>query len=394
MSEVKNLAIPPALYDYVLYYECAAKDWVKGAKKTSVKGDGGLMNLINWNVTYSHDPNDAGGPTKFGVTKATWESFVSKHPGKGYSRVLNSMNKNSWLDVVAWYWNDLSCGGKSANYACAFTLFQMAWGGFSASNQDALLKKLRDNADNKEYKFLQTGSRYRRIADATHAYTDPMLAYDYIRKAKSTYLYNISAPGKSNNIYRCGWLTRNTLSFTPYGLYISKISYKDGGLNSNSTLDQWEGVAVKWSKENKSGYVKIMDWGATPESIEKISSSVYDLGSYGTNSSSGGVGSSSGGSYSGGPYSGCGGIYQLGNYSNAPDANIQHVQAQNREEVLNTLVGGSAITDIQKCSELITTDKKKRVVNKSNKSKDDETKNDTTKDGETKSDTTTNTTTV
>ena len=50
MAEVKTLTPPPALYDYVLYYECAEKDWIggKSSVKTNVKGDGSLMDYINW----------------------------------------------------------------------------------------------------------------------------------------------------------------------------------------------------------------------------------------------------------------------------------------------------------------------------------------------------------
>ena len=71
-------------------------------------------------------------------------------------------------------------------------------------------------------------------------------------------------------------------------------------------------------------------------------------------------------SSSGGAYSGCGGVHQLGNYSNAPDAQITHQQTQSREEVLNTLVGGSYTPDqVKKCDELITSDKKKNKKQKS-----------------------------
>lgn len=67
-----------------------------------------------------------------------------------------------------------------------------------------------------------------------------------------------------------------------------------------------------------------------------------------------------------GSYGGCGGVYQLGNYSNAPDVQIVNQQAKNREEVLNTLLGGSYTPEqVKKCDELITSDKKKNVKIKS-----------------------------
>lgn len=365
MAEVKTLTPPPALYDYVLYYECAEKDWRGGnsSVKTNVKGDGGLMDLINWNSTYSYDPDDAGGKTLFGVTESTWKSFVNKYPNKGYNTSLNSMGKQGWIDVIGYFWDNYSCGGKSANYACAFALFQMAWGGFSKNNLEKLLKTLKENADKKDYVFSNSGGYYSQIADATHAYTDSMVAYDYIRKAKSTYLYNISTPDRTNKKYRCGWLTRNTLSFTPYGLYICKSGYSNmgKGLKYESTLNQWEQASIELAQENKSGYVKIFDWGASPESIEKITSSTYDLTSYGSGTSGGYSGGSTGGSYSG-----CSGVYQLGNYSNTSDMAITPQQTQNREEVLNTLVSNSYTPDkVKKCSELITADKKKGIKTKS-----------------------------
>jgi hypothetical protein len=265
------------------------------------------------------------------------------------------------MDVMYYYWNDYSCGSKSANYACAFALFQMAWGGFSSTNLKNLLKTLKENADIKDYAFKEKGGNYEKIADATHAYTDPMVAYDYIRKAKSSYLYNISTPDRTNKKYRCGWLTRNTLSFTPYGLFVPiSVSYKTANLKYESPLSQWEDVALKWANENISGYVKIMDWGASPESIEKMTNSTYDyvsaVESYAPNSN----GSSSG------AYGGCGGVYQLGNYTNAPEIQIIHQQNQSREDVLNTLVNGSYTpNDIKKCAELISSEKKKNKRTKS-----------------------------
>ena len=71
---------------------------------------------------------------------------------------------------------------------------------------------------------------------------------------------------------------------------------------------------------------------------------------------------------SGGAYGGCSGVYQLGNYSNTSNTNmaIKKQQTKNREEVLNTLVSNSCTPDqVKKCSELISTDKKKEIKTKS-----------------------------
>jgi hypothetical protein len=240
----------------------------------------------------------------------------------------------------------------------------MAWGGFSKNNLIKLLNTLKSNADKKDYPFVNKGGYYSQIADATHAYTDPMIAYDYIRKAKSTYLYNISTPDKTNSKFRCGWLTRNTLSFTPYGLYICKFSYKNSGkgLQYSSTLNQWETAAVEMAKENKSGYIKIFDWGASPESIEKIAANnTFDYTSsadaYGTSNNTSSIG--------GGAYSGVGGVSNLGSYTNS-SSYPHNSQPESKESILNTLVSGSPTpNDIKKCSELLTTDKKKGIKLKS-----------------------------
>lgn len=355
-NEVKILEPTPALYDFVLYFECAEKDWLSGAKKTSIKGDGSLVDLINWNSTYSYDPNDAGGKTLFGVTEDAWKDFVNKYPNKGYTNDLNSMGRQGWFDQINWYWSEKSSSGKCANYACAFLMFQMVWMGFNSNAQKNLLNTLKANADIKGYTFNTSGSIYQQIADATHAYTDPMIAYDYMRKANAAYYYNISTPDKTNKKYRMGWLNRSALAYTPYGLYVpTTIDGKSAGLQYSSTLDDWESTAIRLVESNAKGYIKIMDWGAKPESIEKITNSTYDFTSLiGSNYSTYSNSSSSG------VYSGCSGVYKLGNYTNAPEIDIIHQQNQNREEVLNTLLKGSYTpNDVKQCDELISSEKKK-----------------------------------
>ena len=363
-DEVKRLSIPAALYDYVLFFECASKDWKKGAKKSTIKGDGSLMDLINWNSTYSYDEDDKGGKTLFGVTEAAWQGFVSANPNQGYSTNLNSMGKRGWLAVMERYWSTLSKADLCPNYACAFALFQMRWGGFTESSQKKLLNKLKENADKKDYPFITSGGYYRKIADACHAFTDPMKAYEYLRKAKSTYLYNISTPDRTNKKYRMGWLNRNVLPFTLYGLYIpTNFGGKNIGLKYESTLKDWYEKVNNLIESGKEGYIRIMDWGADPETIAKISATAYDYSDV----------ASSGGYYgtSSGAYVGCGGVGQLGSYGSSiseyySGPQVEHIQSQNREEVLNTLVKGSYESkSINKCLELISVDKKKNRKKKS-----------------------------
>ena len=363
MAEGKTLTPPPALYDYVLFYECASKDWNNIGQKKLVKGDGGLMNAINWNSTYSYDPDDAGGKTLFGVTEAVWKNYVSTHPNKGYKSDLNTMGKNGWLDIMGYFWSEYGHADKCVNYPCALLLFQMAWGGFGGS--ETLLKNLKNNADIKDYPFItKKTSIYKKIADATNAYTDPMIAYNYMRNSLLSYYYNISTPNRTNKKYRVGWLNRAALPFTLYGLYIpTNFGGGNVGLKYESTLQQWDNKVTELVTQNKSGYVKIFDWGVTPESVEAMSSIPYN---YESNSQSY---SSSGGNYSG-AYSGCGNVSQLGSYTSGTQSTQQNAnqQTKNRESVLNTLVGGSYTPNgIKKCSELLSSDKKKGIKPKSEK---------------------------
>lgn len=365
MAEVKTLSPTPALYDFVLYFECASKDWLQGAKKSSIKGDGSLVDLINWNSTYSYDPDDAGGKTLFGVTESSWKEFVKKYPNKGYSNDLNSMGKQGWFDQINWYWSEKSSSGKCANYACAFLMFQMVWIGFNSKAQENLLSTLKSNADIKDYSFITTGNTYRKIADATHAYKDPMIAYDYMRKANAAYYYNISTPDRTNKKYRMGWLNRSALSYTPYGLYVpTTIDGKSVGLQYSSTLDEWETTAIKLAQNNTSGYVKIVDWGIEPESLDNISSNPY---SYEDATKTYSNFNSSSRNISSGSYGGCGNVSQLGSFTKTTGTNSNKnkdvsAKTKNRESILNTLVKGSYTpNNVKKCDELTSSDKKKNV---------------------------------
>lgn len=367
MADVEKLTIPPAIYDYVLYYECAKKDWLDYRKRSQVKGDGSLMDAIKWDVTYSIHPNDTGGATKFGIIKTTWESFVNSNPGKGYNKDLNSMDRKGWMDVVGWFWGGYSYASLAANYACACLLFQMAWGGFSAASK--LVDTLKANADIPGYSYIKSGTSYKKIADATHAYNDPMKAFGIMRNAILSYYFNISRPdyinsiGKTNDVYRVGWFNRVAIPFTMYGLYadVTLNGGKGLGLRYESTISDWDSAISRFMQNGAKGVIKLFDWGVDPSTIEETMSSIYDL-----SSSFGSYGSMSSSSYSSGAYGGCGGVSQLGNYTNAPDAQIVHQQVQNREDVLNTLLSGSYMpNEVKKCDELITTDKKKNKKQKS-----------------------------
>ena len=357
MADDKTLKVINSIYDYVLYYECAQKDWLDYKKKGTITGDGGLMKYIKWDVTSTTVKGDSGGATKFGITHGTWSNYVKSHPNKGYNKDVNSMNKQGWLDVVEWFWNNLSYAGYAANYACAIVLFQMRWGGYSDASAKKCLSALKQNADKKDYNYITNGASLKKIADATHAFSDPMKAFTILRKSLLTYYYNISTPNKTNKKFRVGWFNRVAIPFSAYGLYV------DVGLNGGrtlklkyeSTIDDWENALSQHFKNGAKGLRKILDWGIDPETAEKL---IADSGSYDMSTTEG---SSSSGSSSG-SYKGCGGVYNLGDYSNLPDMEITHQQVQSREEVLNTLLGGSYTPDdVKKCNELITVDKKKSI---------------------------------
>lgn len=370
MAENK-LAVPAFLYDYVLYHECAEKDWSNPSAKKSVKGDGSLMNAINWNSTSTTVPGDSGGATLFGVTHGTWSSYVNSHPNKGFNPVLNTMGQKGWLDLInEYFWDEWSNACRCANYACAMMLFQAAWGGFASANE--CLTALKNKKD-KDYNFLKKGSIYKKIADATHAYNDPMKAYGVMRESLYNYIYNLSSPGRSKAQFRVGWMRRYVLAFRPSGLFLDDgISYskKRSGLDDRSSLSDWDELAKGWETSNKSGYIKLFDWGATPEQIANMT--ISSSTSYNPNSAGGGT---SGNPYNSSLYQSLissdakyGNVYKLGNYASQPDAEIEYKQSQNKDDVLNTLVNGAyEKEEIKKCVELISPDKKKNAKNKSEK---------------------------
>ena len=60
--------IPASVYDYLLFYECASKDWLpgKGSQKIVIakNSPGTLVDNINWSVGGTTVPGDSGGNTK------------------------------------------------------------------------------------------------------------------------------------------------------------------------------------------------------------------------------------------------------------------------------------------------------------------------------------------
>ena len=366
-SKKTKLSMPPGLYDYVVYYECAPSNWPNNKRPSAdnFDGSGKSVDLVKWDSTSHTAKYDSGGATKVGVTHSTWDSLRNnpkQYPefSKYKNMSIDAMSKEAWLEVMDQFWSE-SHSGDCANHACACLLFQAKWGGFLGF--DSLIAELKKNSDIPDYPFK--GTRYAGVADATNAYTDPMKAYIIIRKKVLNYLISISDPNSPNerqrNNYqnRMGWYNRLALAFPLQGLYIDVGLNGVGHLSPAITRDTTSADTIidsvaKHYQNGGRGMKQLIDWGLSPEELEeKIASGEYDF----IHGDSGGYSSQ----YSGGSYSGCNSISQLGNYSNAPDATVVHQQVQSKEEVLNTLMSGSyEPNSVKKCDELITTDKKKR----------------------------------
>ena len=360
MGDKKSLEIPFELYNYVLYHECANKDWVDTTQKAKISPNIDLRNYINWNSTYTVAKYDKGGATLFGCRKDTWENFVNTHKSEGWSLDVNKMGRNGWHRIIKYFWEELSYANLSANYACAFTMFQMVWGGFGYG--DTTLKKLKEKCDNKNYPFITKGNTMKKIADATHAFSNPMEAYVILTDALPTWYNNISGRSDDNWHNRCGWFNRSVLSFGPDALYVPvKSFYLQYNLDNDSPLDKWFDLRNKLTQTQPNGYVKLFNWDATAEQItaanEKMGNSSFSPSSF-SPYFSGGSSSST--------YSCFGVVNNMGDYTNCPDGNNIPQEKQNREEVWNTLIGGSYMQDkVRKCAELITTDKIKNEKPKS-----------------------------
>ena len=271
------LQIPTAIYDYLLYYECANKDWKNKNAKHQIgdKPAGFLIDSVNWFTTSSTHVGDSGGATKCGITHVTWKSFYNKY-SKKYGLIcgphIDKMDKKGWMSYIQNSWN--SGPGYAANVACAIVIFQCKWGGWSEVGD--CLTKVRQNADIESYVFTDSGDNYKKLADATNAYSNPMKAYKIIRDEHIKYLYDISAPGKKNAQFRTGWMRREVPTFQNDGLYV------EPGLNefrntNNFTIEQWENLCLQLKGQHPK-YVKIYNW-ETPLDDSSVSADTYDISS-------------------------------------------------------------------------------------------------------------------
>ena len=265
---------------------------------------------------------------------------------------VRNFGRDIYCDIIKeYFWKEASCAHLCVNYACAILLFQITWQGFTPTGK--LYNELKNNCDKKDYNFIKTGTYHKKIADATHAYSDPMKAYDIMVKYAYKHYYKLSNPGNDYEKYRMGWMRRMIMAFTPYGLCV-ETGFCNNTMKKSSTIEEW--VSYSLSQLNKNNQYKVIfSWNATPEQIAAMSSNIpsYTPSSYNYNNSTNSS-TDNNNNY--------GSVYQMGDYSNMPDAQIISQQNQSREDVWNTLIGGSYMQDsVIKCEEFITTDKIKNV---------------------------------
>jgi len=267
-----------SLYDYLLFYECAVKDWLPGKHAQKLKiaqqAPGTLMNHINWNVKGTTVKGDSGGNTKCGITHKTWATWYKNNAAKyGLSSGLNvnKMDKKGWLSYIDSNWI------KCANEACSIVLFQAKWGGWSKAN--SCLSLLKQKADITNYNYKTYGSVYEQIADATHAFKNPMDAFQIIRNSHQQYLYDLSAPGMKNRKFRIGWMRREVATFQDDGLYVETGNLANY-VNENTSLHDWRATCKK-QRGKIPGYVKLCSWDnmpTNPEAYADIDFSPYNYG--------------------------------------------------------------------------------------------------------------------
>ena len=131
--------IPASVYDYLLFYECASKDWLPGKSSQKINiaknSPGTLVDNINWSVGGTTVLGDRGGNTKCGITHSTWRDFYTKSAqkyGLNCGPEVDNMNKIGWLSYIDSKWP------KAANIACELIYFQWCWGSGRCNSKNLL----------------------------------------------------------------------------------------------------------------------------------------------------------------------------------------------------------------------------------------------------------------
>ena len=268
--------IPASVYDYLLFYECASKDWLPGKSSQKINiaknSPGTLVDNINWSVGGTTVLGDRGGNTKCGITHSTWRDFYTKSAqkyGLNCGPEVDNMNKIGWLSYIDSKWP------KAANIACELIYFQWCWGS-GRCNSKNLLETLRERADKSGWSPKNGGSIGSQVLDATFGFNNPMDAYQIIRDYRIQFLWDISTSSSSNSKFRTGWLRRTIGSFQDDGLYLAEapqlydIPYNTPISERKAMCNQLKG---------KGNYILLAKWDNMPTNPDTFADvSTYDNG--------------------------------------------------------------------------------------------------------------------
>lgn len=291
--------IPGSVYDYLLFYECAASDWMPGKNSQKLNiaqnAPGTLVNNINWHVGGTTVKGDAGGNTKCGIIASTWRGFYNsnaKRYGLNCGPNVDYMDKKGWLSYIDYKWP------TAANVACELIYFQWCWGSGSCKSKN-LVKALRDRADKSGWSPKNGGDIGSQVLDATYGFNNPMDAYQIIRDYRIQFLWDISTKeydarnGRSNAQFRTGWLRRTIGSFQDDGLYLAEAN-ELYNIPYNTPIPERKSICNQL--KGKGSYVRLCSWDNMPTNPEAfIDVDVSDYTSGGGGYSGGGGGGSFGG---------------------------------------------------------------------------------------------------
>ena len=268
--------IPASVYDYLLFYECASKDWLPGKSSQKINiaknSPGTLVDNINWSVGGTTVLGDRGGNTKCGITHSTWRDFYTKSSqkyGLNCGPEVDNMNKIGWLSYIDSKWP------KAANIACELIYFQWCWGS-GRCNSKNLLETLRERADKSGWSPKDGGSIGSQVLDATFGFNNPMDAYQIIRDYRIQFLWDISTSSSSNSKFRTGWLRRTIGSFQDDGLYLAEAPQLYD-IPYNTPISERKAICNQL--KGKGNYILLAKWDNMPTNPDTFADvSTYDNG--------------------------------------------------------------------------------------------------------------------
>ena len=268
--------LPGSVYDYLLFYECASKDWLPGKNSQKINiaknSPGTLVDNINWSVGGTTVLGDRGGNTKCGITHSTWRDFYTKSSqkyGLNCGPEVDNMNKIGWLSYIDSKWP------KAANIACELIYFQWCWGS-GRCNSKNLVETLRERADKSGWSPKNGGSIGSQVLDATFGFNNPMDAYQIIRDYRIQFLWDISTSSSSNSKFRTGWLRRTIGSFQDDGLYLAEAPQLYD-IPYNTPISERKAICNQL--KGKGNYILLAKWDNMPTNPDTFADvSTYDNG--------------------------------------------------------------------------------------------------------------------